>query len=142
MSDAKKQYVTATGIVQAFVKDGVKQPAVRVGNANGQTVHNITIQTSTQSYVDIALWGEYEHMAAKIGEGFFVAVRGAYTQNESNGKVYHKISAYQLTVVPCVQRVEREVVNQVAQAPAPAEAVAAAPAPAAAPASANPFPSF
>lgn len=136
----KKPYVTAVGIVQAFTKEGVKQPAVRTGEANGQPVWNFTIKTATQSYVDVALWSEYAASAPHILEGMGVMVDGPYEQRVHNGNTYHKISAARLVVIPGVVRAEREVVNAPAVA-APVAAELNGTAPVAAPAAevANPF---
>ncbi len=108
---AKKPYVYATGMVQAFTKEGVKQPAVRSSDVNGQIVHNVKIKTSNQGYVDVALWSEFAAVAPKIGEGYIVFVDGPYELREVNGVKYHKINATRLAVLPCCTRVERPVEN-------------------------------
>jgi hypothetical protein len=124
MSEESKQWATAVGIVQSFVKDGVRQPAVKAGQTqNGQVVHNFTIQGASQTYVDVALWQEYAHVAPSIQAGFGIMVRGPLTITQGQtGKQFYKINAAELIVVPCVARQEREVVNV-----APVQQVAAAP---------------
>lgn len=135
MSDVKKPYAFVIGQVQAFTKDGVKQPACKVGDANGQAVYNFTIKTANGNLVDIALWSEYAHVAPSIGESFVMFVDGPVSQREYNGKTYTKIDAKRLSVIPAVVPQEREIVNAAAPvAAAPAEAAVAA-----APAAAAPF---
>jgi hypothetical protein len=128
VSDAPKQYANAFGMVQAFVKEGVRQPATRTATVNGGTVTNFTIKTLAGNYVDIALWQEYAHVAGAIQEGFAVYADGVLNSRESNGKTFHQITPYRLVVMPTVARQEREVVNQApAAAPVAAAPVAAAP---------------
>ncbi len=115
MSDTvKKPYAFVIGQVQAFTKDGVKQPACKVGDANGQAVYNFTIKTALGNLVDIALWSEYAHVAPSIQESYIMFVDGPVSQREYQGKVYTKIDAKRLSVIPAVVAQEREVVNQVA----------------------------
>ncbi len=118
MSDSvKKPYAFVIGQVQAFTKDGVKQPACKVGDANGQAVYNFTIKTALGNLVDIALWSEYAHVAPSIQESYIMFVDGPVSQREYQGKVYTKIDAKRLSVIPAVVAQEREIVNQVAAAP-------------------------
>lgn len=118
---APKQYAYAHGIVQTFVKDGVRQPAVRRADLTAGTVYNFTIKTPNGNYVDIALWAEYHHIAEHIREGYVVDADGTLVQTpKQNGQGYwSKITPYRLAVVPCVERKERPIVNQqpVQQAP-------------------------
>ena len=124
----KKPWTTVIGTVEAFTKNGVKEPAVKQGDANGQPVYNLTIKTLTQGkFIDIALWSEYAHVAGQIQDGYLLVVGGPVTVREHNGNQYFKIDAKKLTIVPTVVPQEREVVNQVGQNSTPA-AVAAAPA--------------
>lgn len=143
MSTTDKVYLFKTGQVQAFVKDGVKQPAVKVGSHNGDTVYNITIQTDKQNYIDVAFWGaDFGDAPSRIVEGCFVAVKGSYVANQPTpgGKVFHKINAFQATVQMPLAKLERQPVNQQAATVTPAVpaeqnvAAPAAAAPAAAPA--------
>lgn len=116
MSDqsAPKQYAYAHGIVQAFMKEGVKQPAVRRADLASGTVFNFTIKTPNGNYVDVALWAEYHHVAEQIQEGYVVDADGTLIQKpKQNGQgFYSTITPYRLAVVPCVTRKERPVVNQ------------------------------
>lgn len=140
MSTPDKVYLFKTGQVQAFVKDGVKQPAVKVGTHNGDTVYNITIQTEKQNYIDVAFWGaDFGDAPSRIVEGCFVAVKGSYVANQPTpgGKVFHKINAFQATVQMPLAKLDRQPVNQqapvaapaaAAEVTAPADATAAAPA--------------
>ncbi len=124
-----KTYVVATGMVQAFTKDGVKQAAVEARTTkSGQVVHGFTIKTPTQKYISVSLFEEYAAVADQIKEGYGVMVEGSYTSNMSNGKEYHNVSALRLVVIPCVARAERDVVNPVA--PTAAAPVASSDAPA------------
>jgi hypothetical protein len=102
-------------MVQAFPDKttGVRE-AVKVGDANGQAVYNMTIKTTNQNLVDIALWSEFAHVAMSIQEGFILHVEGPVSQREYNGKTYTKVDAKRLTAIPCVTPQEREVVNAVA----------------------------
>lgn len=135
MSSEDKVYVVVAGIVQAFMKEGVKQPAVKQGNANGNVVYNVTIQTQKGGYVDIALWAaDFGDAPAKITEGTVLWVKGALTRTpKNNGGFWNKVNAFTCTASLPMTKLPREIVNQQPAAPvaaeaAPAEAVAAAPA--------------
>ncbi len=133
MSDDTKVYLTAHGMVQAFVKNGVKQPAVRVGESNGQQVYNVTIKLDDQKdasgkpiYVELAFWsGDWGNAPAGIEEGFWCNVDGQYRAEGEQGQ-FHKITPMRAVVVPCMKRLPRENVNQ---APAQTGGFPGAPAP-------------
>lgn len=139
VSDAKV-YRYETGIVQAFTKDGVKQPAVKVGNHNGQNVYSFTIKSATvdsrgqQAYFDVSMWsGDFGDVGAKVTEGCFVAVDGQLKQKpKEGGGFWNTITASRIAIVPGVVKLERTVENAVA--PVAAVPVAAAPVAEAAPA--------
>jgi hypothetical protein len=137
----KKPWAYVSGMVQAFPdkETGARIP-VKVADVNGQTVHNLTIKTLNNNLVDIALWSEFAHVGGQIGEGYILFVEGPVSTREYNGKVYNKVDAQRLSVIPCVTKQERPVVNAApAMNEVPAAATAAAPA--AAPA-ASPFTGF
>lgn len=142
----KKPWAYVSGMVQAFPnKETGERVAVKVGDANGQIVHNFTVKTLNQNLVDIALWSEFAHVGPSIQEGQIVFVEGPVSQREYNGKVYNKVDAQRLSVLQCVTKQERAVVNQVAATPVaqvPVEQVAAAPVAAAPAEAASPFGGF
>lgn len=144
MSDTKKPYCFAMGMVQAFVKNGVKQPAVRTADTNGGQVHNIVIKTNSQAYLDVAIWeNSFPGLGAGIQEGTVIFVDGPYEESQgNNGQTFRKITASRIAGVPGKAAVRNDVVNPVQQ-PAAMQAqtapVAQPAAPAAAPQTTTPF---
>jgi hypothetical protein len=123
MSDDQKVYVVFTGIVQAFVKDGVKQPAVTMNTTqNNQVVYNMTIQTPKQSYLDLSFWGaDFGDAPAGITEGTFLAGKGSYSERTTDqGKVFKKVSVFMCHGGKPMVKLAREGVNEQAPASAPA----------------------
>lgn len=128
MSD-DKVYVVFTGVVQAFVKDGVKSPAVKANKLdNGSVVYNLTIQTPKQSYLDLSFWqSDFGDAPAAIQEGTFLAGKGSYTERTTDqGKVFKKVSVFMCSGIKPMAKLERENVN-VQPAPAVAPVAAAQP---------------
>jgi hypothetical protein len=114
-SETKTQYAYVSGIVQAFTKNGVKQPAVRVGDANGQTVYNVKIKTANQNIVDIAMWsGDWGDTPAAIEEGFIIHADGAVKQDPNPNdptKPYTSVTMYRGAILKGLTKLPREVVN-------------------------------
>lgn len=114
---ADKQYLVAAGFVQKF---GEKE-AVVSKDVNGKAVREFVIKAvGSQKLIRITLWPELAGI--EVGEGYYVAVEGAFTQSGDNNQFYN-ISALRAFSASGGTRVEREVVNQ-----QPADAPAAAPA--------------
>jgi hypothetical protein len=119
-------YISTCGIIQQFKKDGVLQPLLREGNANGQRVVNVTIKTITQQkLVSVAIWPELGSIIGQLEKGGVLFVEGKYTTSGDNNQ-FVNVSAQSLAYIAPVARVEAPVVN--AQPAASQAAPAAAPA--------------
>jgi len=102
----KKTYLVASGFVQKF---GDK-PAVTEREVNGSTVRDVVIKAvGSQKLIRITVWPELS--GVELGEGYFVAVEGAYTTSGDQGQ-FHNISALRCFTAPGGVRAEREVVNK------------------------------
>lgn len=116
MSESK--YLVATGYVQKF-KD---KPAVNKREANGKTLHDVTIKTvGKQQLVRITIWPEHDLTAAPEGailDDSFISVEGKLEVSENNGRTYYNISASKLHVDG--KRIPKQERNTVANAAADA----------------------
>lgn len=127
MSDGtQKPYRTEMGMVQAFTRNGVKQPAVKINQYNGQNVYEFTIKSLLTKkadggdvYFDVTMWsGDFGDVAAGVGEGFFVVVDGPFEQKagQNPGQFFNKITASRISITPSVTKLPRQNVQQAAPA--------------------------
>lgn len=105
LADGKKKYLYADGFIQKF---GDK-PAVNVREANGQTVRDVTIKSNKEMLIRITLWPELDDV--ELGEGYWLAVEGAYSSSGDNNQ-FHNISAKYAVSLSGKSSKEREVVNR------------------------------
>src|SRR5690349_5283065 len=102
MSDGT--FVSLSGCVQQFSRDGELQPVVTERQSSAGTMRDFTIRTTgNQSLVRVTLFPEGADISGlAAGDGVFVD--GAYSERTQNGTTYKNLTAKTVAIIPAAAR--------------------------------------